>query len=210
MSTRPVHDPTPPGEITGLLRDVAEGSQEAFDRLLPLVYEELRSVAHGRLRAERSDHTLDTTGLVHEAWLRLAGQRRVSWQNRSHFFAVASEAMRRILIDYARRRQSGKRGGRAAHLGLDAAATLAAPELFTADQAEALLALDAALERLAAFNPQGARIVQYRFFGGMSGDEVARLLGVSERTVRRSWTLARAWLRRELGPGGTPSPLLGG
>ncbi|MGQ0702697.1 MAG: sigma-70 family RNA polymerase sigma factor [Gemmatimonadales bacterium] len=187
------------GIITGMLRDAAQGNKEAFDRLLPHVYEELRELAHAKLRLERSGHTLNTTGLVHEAYLRLVGQTRVEWKNRSHFFAVASEAMRRILVDYAKQRQAAKRGGGAVHLPLDAAGNVAAASLFSNAEAEDLIALDDALHRLHGFNPQGARIVQYRFFGGMAEAEVAEVLGVSERTVRRSWTVARAWLKRELG-----------
>jgi len=185
------------GEITGLLRDAANGNEQAFGQLVPLVYAELRGIAHGRLRLERSGHTLDTTALVHEAYLKLAGQTRVAWQNRSHFFAVASEAMRRILIDYAKQRRAAKRGDGAIHLGLDDAELV--PDLGLSDtDADELIALDDALHRLLTFNPQGARIVQYRFFGGMAETEIAEVLGISERTVRRSWTIARAWLRREL------------
>lgn len=187
------------GVITGLLRDAAHGNREAFDRLLPHVYDELRGLAHAKLRLERSGHTLNTTGLVHEAYLRLVGQTRVEWRNRSHFFAVASEAMRRILVDYAKQRRAAKRGGGAVHLPLEAASSVAAAALFSEAEAEELIALDEALHRLGGFNPQGARIVQYRFFGGMAETEVAEVLGISERTVRRSWTVARAWLKRELG-----------
>jgi RNA polymerase sigma factor (TIGR02999 family) len=197
------------GDITGLLRGAAEGDPQAFGRLVPLVYEELRGIAHGKLRLERPGHTLDTTALVHEAYLKLVGQTRVTWQNRSHFFAVASEAMRRILIDYAKQRRAGKRGGGAVHLPLDDAAEQVPDAWLSEPQAEELIALDDALTRLAGFNPQGARIVQYRFFGGMAETEVAEALGLSERTVRRSWSVARAWLRRELAelPAGTMSLL---
>ncbi len=196
------------GEITGLLLDAAKGNRLAFDRLVPLVYDELRGIAHGRLRLERPGHTLNTTALVHEAWLKLAGQTRVAWQNRSHFFAVASEAMRRILIDYAKQRRAGKRGDGAIHLPLEDAELVPDAWLSDAD-AEELIAMDDALRRLAEFNPRGSRIVQYRFFGGMAEAEVAEVMGISERSVRRSWTIARAWLRRELGdlPAGRTSLL---
>jgi RNA polymerase sigma factor (TIGR02999 family) len=196
-------DPTPggaPGEITELLRHASHGRKEAFDRLLPLVYDELNVLARRRLRLERAGHTLNTTALVHEAYLKLVDQTRVEWKSREQFFAVASEAMRRILIDYAKRRKTGKRGGAQVHVPLDHAEDVATSDNpFTDDQATELLSLDDALTRLAAFNPDGARIVQYRFFGGLSNEEVATLLGTSERTVRRAWTVAKAWLRRELG-----------
>ncbi len=185
-------------EITGLLSEAARGNKEAFDRLLPLVYGQLAGLARGKLRFERQGHTLNTTALVHEAYLKLADQRRIEWRNRHHFFAVASEAMRRILIDYAKQRHAAKRGGKAPHVALDAAGELVAPEVLSDQQATEILALDDALRRLAAFNPQGAKVVQYRFFGGLSNEEAAEVLGVSDRTVRRAWTVAKAWLRREL------------
>lgn len=187
------------GEITGLLQQAAFGNKEAFDRLLPLVYDELRRVAHGRLRFEREGHTLNTTAVVHETYLKLVGETRVEWRSRGHFFAVASEAMRRILVDYARHRAAEKRGGNASRVELSSVDDLLPPDaLFTHDQAAELIALDDALKRLALFNPDGALIVQYRFYGGLSTEEIADLLGNSERSVRRAWTVARAWLRREL------------
>jgi RNA polymerase sigma-70 factor (ECF subfamily) len=186
-------------EVTRLLQEASRGNREAFDRLLPLVYDELREVAHGRLLRERDGHTLNTTALVHETWLRLVDQSRVEWQNRAHFFAVASEAMRRILIDYARRARAGKRGAGARHVPLEAVGDLPLPEsAMSEDEAEELLVLDEALQRLAEFNPRGARVVQYRFFGGLTLEEVASVVGSSERTTRRSWTVARAWLRHEV------------
>lgn len=191
-------DPAQDSDITQLLRDASGGDRRAFDRLLPLVYDELRRTAHGRLRAERDGHTLNTTALVHEAWLRLVDQTRVEWQSRAHFFAVASDAMRRILIDHARRSRAGKRGAGAVVVPLDAALDTEDPLALPDEQADELLALDDALARLAAFNPQGALVVQYRFFGGLTTDEIAAVLGTSERTARRTWTVARAWLRREL------------
>lgn len=187
------------GRITELLGEAAAGRKDAFDQLLPLVYDELARIAHGRLRYEAAGHTLNTNALVHEAYLKLVDQTRIHWQSRQHFYAVASEAMRRILVDYAKSRRAGKRGGGSAHVGLEQAGDLAAPsDLFSMDQALELLALDQALTRLADFNPQGATVVQYRFFGGLSNPEVADVTGLSERTVRRAWTVAKAWLRREL------------
>lgn len=188
--------PGEPGEITQLLQEASQGRKEAFDRVLPLIYQELNRIARNRLRLERPGHTLSTTALVHEAYLRLVGQTRVEWRNRNQFFAVASDAMRRILIDHAKRSQAAKRGGGADNVPIDAIAEFVSADV--SSQAEELLALDEALTRLAEFNPDGARVVQYRFFGGLSNDEVADVLGVSERSVRRMWTVAKAWLRKEL------------
>ncbi|MGE0439219.1 MAG: ECF-type sigma factor [Gemmatimonadales bacterium] len=187
------------GDITRLLHQAGSGTPGAFDRLLPLVYQELARIARGRLRYEASGHTLNTQALVHEAYLKLVDQNRAAWQSRQHFYAVASEAMRRILIDYAKGRRAAKRGGAARRIPLDEAADVAdANQLLSDDQALELLALDDALSRLAAFNPDGATVVQYRFFGGLATEEVAEVMGVSERTVRRLWTVAKAWLRQEL------------
>ncbi len=193
--------PREPGSaITDLLRLASGGNRSAFDRLLPLVYDELNRLAHVKLLFERRGHTLNTTALVHEAYLKLVDQTRVEWQSRHHFFAVASEAMRRILVDHAKAKTALKRGGKAPHASLDEAGHVPADEPDPGfDQAGDLIALDDALQRLQGFNPQGARIVQYRFFGGLSTEEVADVMGVSERTVRRAWTVAKAWLRRELG-----------
>lgn len=193
-----------PGEVTRLLEQASYGNKEALDRLFPLVYEELRRLAHGRLRFERPGHTLETGALVHEAYVRLVGQTRTEWRNSQHFFAVASEAMRRILVDYAKRRHAAKRGGAAVRLPLEEAADVPASGgpfsggPFSDDQAAELLALDDALGRLAAFNPRGVQIAQYRYFGGLSIAEICEVMGLSERTVRRAWTVAKAWLRREL------------
>jgi RNA polymerase sigma-70 factor, ECF subfamily len=188
--------PGDPGEITRLLSAVAQGNKDALDQVMPLIYNELSRLAHSHLRYERPGHTLNTGALVHEAYLKLVDQSRVEWQSRGHFFAVTSQAMRRILIDYAKGWRAVKRGAGAGHVGLDAAGDL--PDLFSDDQLTELIALDQSLERLAEFNPQGARIVQYRFFGGMSNQEVAEVMSISERSVRRSWNAARAWLHREL------------
>lgn len=192
------HGINPEGEITSVLRLASHGNKEAFDRLLTLVYPELNRLAHARLRAEPMGHTLSTTALVHEAYLKLVDQTRVDWKNRSHFFAIASEAMRRILVDHAKSHRAKKRGGGTAPIDLNAADAMALA-VFTDDQADELVALDEALDRLARFNPDGATVVEYRFFGGLANPEVAEVMGSSERTVRRTWTVARAWLRRELG-----------
>lgn len=193
-----------PGELTRLLRSASAGDGAAFAELVTRAYAELNALAHRRLQHEAPGHTLSTTALVHEAYLKLVEQSRADWQNREQFFAVASEVMRRVLIDHARRRRRGKRGGGDAPLSFDEAADLLPTDL-SDDDADRLLALDDALSRLATFNPDGARIVQLRFFGGLSNDEVASVLQSSERTVRRTWSVAKAWLRRELGDG-PPAP----
>jgi RNA polymerase sigma factor (TIGR02999 family) len=187
-------DPTP-GEITQLLIQVTEGNQEAESRLIPLVYGELRRLARRYMRNERPDHTLQATALVHEAYLRLAGQKDISWQNRAHFFGVAANAMRRILVDHARAKQAKKRGGDDQKVSFDEAVPVQpeAPQDF--------LALDEALERLAKRDPRQARIVELRYFGGLSEEETAEVLGISVRTVKRDWKVARAWLYKEIGKG---------
>jgi RNA polymerase sigma factor (TIGR02999 family) len=205
--------PVPPpdgesGDITRLLRAVSLGDRSAFDRLVPLVYGDLSVLARHNLRSERDGHTLNTTALVHEAYLRLADQTRATFDNRHQFFAVASEAMRRILIDYAKRRQAGKRGGGAPQLPLEEAEDVPSTVFLGDQQAVELLALDDALTRLAAFHPQGAAIVQYRFFAGLAHSEIAELLGTSERSVRRSWMTAKAWLRRDVTDALSDAPTL--
>lgn len=190
--------PEPPGhQITGLLREAAAGRRAALDELAPLVYDQLHGMARARLRHEAPGHTLETAALVHEAWLRLVGQHSVHWQDRAHFFAVASEAMRRILVDHAKRRRAGKRGRGDVAIALDTVERIVA-DPHGADGDDLLLALDESLDRLAGFNPDGARVVQYRFFAGLTEREVAEVMATSERTVRRTWTAARAWLRRDL------------
>ncbi len=183
-------------DVTALLVEASGGNRGALDRLVPLVYEELRRQAGARLRMERAGHTLNATALVHEAYVRLVGQDRVEWKGRAHFFAVASQAMRRILIDHANKRNAAKRRGNATHLDLD-------DGLMSDTRGEELLALDDALDRLASFNERGARVVEYRYFGGLTHDEIGEAMGLSEATVRRSWRAARAWLRSELAPGHT-------
>ncbi len=189
-------EPTTPGEsvsLTQMLVQASDGNVEALNRLFPLVYDGLRRLAHNRLRAERDGHTLNTTALVHEAYLRLVDQKSVQWQNRAHFYAVASRAMRRILIDYAHRRKAAKRGGLAEHVPLEEAGLL-----LDEPQIDELIALDQALERLRSFNERGADVVVYRFFGGLNYDEIATVIGTSAVTVRRAWSTSKTWLRREL------------
>lgn len=193
-------DGNPPrGEITRLLRQASAGNKAAFDQLVPLVYDELHRIASGRLKLESAGHTLTPTALVHEAYLQLVAQDRADWQSRSHFFAVAALAMRRILINYAKAKARQKRGGGAVRVDLDVAERLGETAVPLSDeQADELIALDAALAQLRTFNEEGADVVEYRFFGGLQFKEIAEVLGVSEVTVRRRWAAARAWLRREM------------
>jgi RNA polymerase sigma factor (TIGR02999 family) len=178
--------------VTELLLSLRNGNRGALDELVPLVYDELRAIARRRLRYERSSHTLNTTALVHEAYLKLVQLDRIQWQSRAHFLAIAAQAMRNILVNHAQRRKSVKRGGGAPHAPLEEAIDLPATE------ADRILALDAALQRLTALNPRHARIVECRFFGGMTIDETAIVLEISPATANRDWSLLRAWLRREL------------
>jgi RNA polymerase sigma-70 factor, ECF subfamily len=179
--------------VTDLLQAWASGDQAALDELLPLVYEELRRQARRYMRAQPAGHTLQTTALVHEAYLRLVGRSAVEWNGRAHFFGVASKAMRSILVDHARARGAAKRGGSARAITLDDAGGVAGPQA-SVD----VLALDEALGRLAELDPRKSQMVELRYFGGLGIDEAAAVLGVSPATVKREWTTARAWLRREL------------
>lgn len=165
---------------------------DGLDGLFPLVYDELRRMAHHRMRHERGGHTLSTTGLVHEAYLKLAGQARAEWRDRGHFLAVAAQAMRRVLVDHARRHGAARRGGGAQRVSLDEA------ELAVDEQADALVALDVALTRLAALDERMCRVVECRFFAGLTDEETAAVLGVAPRTVWRDWVKAKGWLHREL------------
>ena len=185
--------------ITRLLRAWSAGEEGALDRLAPLIYNELHRIARLHMRRERPGNTLQTTALLNQAWLQLAGGRLASWQDRAHFFAVASQIMRRILVDAARTRQAGKRGGGVFRLELNESIDAAPPR-----DAE-LLALDDALDSLAIFDARKARVVEMRFFGGLSVDETAEVLKVSPQTVMRDWKLARAWLKREIRGGRCPS-----
>jgi len=184
--------PKPSPTVTDLLRAWGKGDTAALDKLVPLVYEELRRQAHRYLRRERPGHTLQTTGLVHEAYLRLVDQRETDWQNRAQFFGVAAQMMRRVLIDHARSKQAAKRGGNQIRVTLEDA------DAAVQEQGVDLLDLDNALTRLGKLDPQQAKVVELRYFTGLGIEETAQVLDISAATVKREWTLARAWLRREL------------
>jgi RNA polymerase sigma factor (TIGR02999 family) len=180
-------------DITGLLLAWRAGESEAFGRLFPLVYDELHRIAHRQLGREPPGHTLDTTSLVHEAYLRLVDQTRAQWTDRSHFYAIATQAMRRILVDHSRRYRAQKRGGAPKRVSLNDGMLVAE------ERADALLAVDEALRDLAAVDERLSRVVECRFFGGLTEEETAEVLGVTARTVRRDWTKAKGWLHRVLG-----------
>jgi RNA polymerase sigma factor (TIGR02999 family) len=183
---------TPSSGITELLRDWGAGDQSALDRIIELAYPELRKIAQRCLGGERPKHTLQATALVHEAYLRLIDIRRVQWQDRAHFFAVGARMMRRILVDYARTRGYAKRGGRAHQVNFDEALVVSSeldPEL---------VRLDDALQELSRFDSRKAQVVEMRYFGGLTADEIASVLGISPQSVHRDWSLAKAWLVREM------------
>ena len=184
--------PSSSTQISRLLADWGHGDQEARDALIPLIYNELRRMARRQLWRERPDHTLQSAALVNEAYLRLVGQNPPEWQNRVHFFGVAAQMMRHILVDHARNRLAAKRGAGAPRLSLD-------PEIALRQKPEVdLLALDGALNKLADLDPQQSRLIELRFFGGLSIEETALVMGISPRTVNRAWVAARAWLRLEM------------
>jgi RNA polymerase sigma-70 factor (ECF subfamily) len=174
--------------VTELLLEWQQGDREALDRLTPLVYDELRRIAHRYVQRERQGQTLETTALVNEAYLRLVNQQKVDWQNRAHFFAVTAQVMRHILIDHARKRRYMKHGGEAHLVSLDEAA------LMTKVRAAELISLDEALDELARLDPRKSRVVELRYFGGLSLEETADVLEISLMTVRRDWRAAKAWL----------------
>lgn len=182
----------PPQEVTQLLVDWGNGNQAALDRLMPVVYTELRQLAHRYMRRERPGHTMQTTALIHEAYLRLVDQNQVRWQHQAHFFGIAARLMRQILIEHARSRTRAKRGGGVGTISLDEAA------IVSQARATELLALDDALERLATIDPRKSRVVELRFFGGLSVEEAAQVLNIAPNTVLRDWRMAKAWLRREI------------
>lgn len=180
-----------PNEVTQLLVAWSNGDKVACDELMSVVYQELHRLAHQYMRRESPDHTLQTSALVNEAFLRLVDQKDVHWQNRSHFFGIAAQMMRRILVDYARSRRYAKRGGGAREISLDEA-------MLSDDRSDEVVALDDALQELAKIDPRKSQIVELRFFAGLSIEETADVLAVSAGTVMRDWTLAKAWLRREM------------
>ena len=184
----------PRSEVTRLLAALADGDRQAFDRLMPLVYDDLRTIARRRLRSEQAGHTLDTTALVHEAYMRLVDPDTGRWRDRAHFFAVASRVMRNVLIDHARRRGAGKRGSAAISVPLEESG--ASQEAGVLD----VLVLDEALRKLAELDPRLEQVVEYRFFGGLSMDEAAEAMGVSVRTAPRDWRRARTYLYELLAP----------
>jgi RNA polymerase sigma factor (TIGR02999 family) len=185
-----------PHAITRLLTDWGEGDEQAMEELMPLVYDELRRMARNYMRRQPSGHTLQTTDLIHEAYLKLAKQDQPIWQNRAHFFGVAASAMRHILVDYARSKRSLKRGG------WQEKVTLAEDTAIAADQSKRIVALDDALQDLAVLDPRKSRVVELKYFGGITNEEVAEVLKVSTDTVKRDWRFAKTWLMRELSVAG--------
>jgi len=181
-----------PHEITQLLAEWSDGNQTALDKLYPLVYDELHKMANRYMKRERKDHTLQTTALINEAYVRMVDQKNVHWENRAHFFAISAQIMRRILIDHARRHHYAKRGGGALKVSLDETAMVAS------DPAADMLLLDEALNRLTEMDPRRGQVVELRYFGGLNNEEIAGVLKISENTVTRDWNLARAWLYQEL------------
>jgi RNA polymerase sigma-70 factor (ECF subfamily) len=189
-----VQPPEKQSEITLWLHEWSHGKENALDSLMPIVYAELHRQATNYLRRERVGHTLQATALINEAYLKLIDQREVNWKNRAHFFAIAAQAMRRILVDHARTRHRDKRGGAAENLPIEAAEFATSSDSPSVD----LIELDEALTRLAAFDPRQSRIVELRFFSGMSVEETAEALGISKATVKNDWRMAKAWLFQEL------------
>ncbi len=179
-------------DVTILLQELSSGKRDVVDQLFPVVYSDLQKIARNQLRSERKNHTINTTALVHEAYLKLVDQTRVDWKNRAHFFAISAQAMRRILINYAKKRLTEKRGGG------ELLATFDDQLVVRETKAEDLVALDEALERLEKLNERQSKVVELRFFGGLTQEEIAEVLNVSVPTVRLDWRMARAWLSREL------------
>jgi len=179
-------------DVTILLGELKKGNEDAASKLMPLVYSELRRLAGGYMRRERSDHTLQPTALVNEAYLKLVEQRSVDWQSRAHFFGIAAQLMRRILVDHARGHLRDKRGGGQIPVPIDEAL------VFAPEQSQELVKLDEALERLTQLDPRQGKIVELRFFGGLTVEQTAELLGISPKTVKRDWSMAKAWLHGEL------------
>jgi RNA polymerase sigma factor (TIGR02999 family) len=184
---------TASNEITQMLIELTDGNQDVVNQILPHIYDELRRLAGSYLRRERSDHTLQPTALVHEAYMKLIDQRQVRWQNRAHFFGIAAQVMRRILMDHARKHKAEKRGGEADKLPLEDEILVV-----STDSSDQLLALDEALKTLSELDPQKAKIVELRYFGGLSIEETAEVMGVSVPTINRQWRMAKAWLYSQL------------
>ncbi|MBL8241914.1 MAG: sigma-70 family RNA polymerase sigma factor [Bryobacterales bacterium] len=184
--------PQPSGEVTQLLSDARQGAPGAHDQLFSIVYTELRRIAANYMRREREDHTLQATALVHEAYMQLVDQTRVNWQSRAHFFGVAAQLMRRILVDHARNQGAQKRGGNAQVLSIEDNIGIASVPEVAFDE------LDEALNRLQALDPDQAKLVELRFFGGLTVEEAAEVMGISTATVEREWRMARAWLHQQL------------
>ena len=183
-----------PSEVTGLLKEVRQGNQDAFNRVFSIVYGELRRLAAYYMRQERPDHTLQTTALVHEAYVRLVGRETKNWEDRKHFFSVAAEVMRSLLVDHARAHRAAKREGAGGRVPLDENLSFNSPDL------NEVLALDTALKKLSEADPRQAQIVELRYFAGLGIREIADVLGISERTVIREWNMAKAWLYGEMNP----------
>jgi len=179
-------------DVTRLLSALTRGDEDAAGKLIPAVYDELRRLAGSYMRRERTDHTLQATALVHEAFLKLVEQRSVNWQSRAHFFGIAAQLMRRILVDHARGHSRDKRGGNQVHVSIDEAF------VYAEHHADEVLAVDESLNKLAKIDPRQARVVELRFFGGLSVEEAAEVLGVSPKTVKRDWSVAKAWLTADL------------
>ncbi|NGP90000.1 ECF-type sigma factor [Fodinibius halophilus] len=183
--------------ITRLLQSSQVGDKEAVNQLLPLVYDEMSNIAHQKLKFERSGHTLDTTALVHEAYFKLINHDKVEWKSRAHFLAIAALSMKRILINYAKRKQAIKRGGEYSRADIELE-RIEGPSQMNESMAEEILALDKALERMQTFNERGSKVVDYHFFGGLTWKEISEVMGIAPITVRRAWYSSRLWLRREL------------
>jgi len=191
--------PDASGDVTALLGQLRAGNQEVAGQLVPLIYDELRRIASAQMRRERAGHTLQATAVVHEAYLRLAGEQDIQWQSRAHFFAIAARAMRQVLLDYARQRHAGKRGGEGAQK-----VEIDVDLLAGANRIEDIVAIDEVVTRLSELDQQQGRIVELRFFGGLSVEETAEAMGISDSTVKREWRLAKAWLHRELAVAQSP------
>ena len=191
--------PDASGNVTALLGQLPADNQDVAGQLVPLIYDELRRIASAQMRRERAGHTLQATAVVHEAYMRLAGEQEIQWQSRAHFFAIAARAMRQVLLDYARQRHAGKRGGEGAQK-----VEIDVDLLAGANRIEDIVAIDEVVTRLSELDQQQGRIVELRFFGGLSVEETAEAMGISDSTVKREWRLAKAWLHRELAAAESP------